>query len=50
MTDPDFLAAASQRKLDISPARGEDQAKLVGEILDTPRDIVEQVKRIVGDQ
>jgi hypothetical protein len=50
MTDPEFLATASQRKLDISPARGEDQARLVGAILDTPRDIVEQVKRIVGDQ
>jgi tripartite-type tricarboxylate transporter receptor subunit TctC len=50
MKDPEFLADAGKRKLDISPARGEDQARLVGEILDTPRDIVEQVKQIVGDQ
>jgi hypothetical protein len=50
MQDPVFRADAEKRKLDLSPARGEDQARLVGEILNTPPDIVEQVKRIVGDQ
>ena len=49
LNSPEFLAEAAKRKLDISPARGEDQAKIVRQILDTPRDIVEEVKRIVGE-
>jgi hypothetical protein len=48
--DPEFLAEAARRKLDIRPVGGEEQAKLINDVLSTPQDIVEQVKRIVGDQ
>jgi len=47
--DADFRAEAAKRNLDISPARGEDQPKIVRQILDTPRDVVEEVRRIVGE-
>jgi len=47
--DRDFFAEAERRKLDISPVRGEEQARLVVDLLKTPREIVEQVKGMVGD-
>ena len=47
--DPDFRSEAARRKLDISPARGEDQAKIVRQILDTPPDVVDAVRRLVGE-
>ena len=47
--DPAFLADAKARKLDISPASAADQAALTRTILDTPPDVVEEVKRIVGE-
>ena len=46
---PAFLADAKIRKLDINPASAEDQAALTRAILDTPPDVVEEVKRIVGE-
>jgi tripartite-type tricarboxylate transporter receptor subunit TctC len=49
MKDPDFLADAAKRKLDISPIRGEEQAALVDQTLATPKNVVELVKGIVGD-
>jgi hypothetical protein len=47
--DPAFLADARMRKLDISPASADEQALLVGSILGTPSDIVEEVKKIIGE-
>ncbi len=49
LRDGDVRADAARRRLDISPARGEDQSKLVRQILDTPRDVVAEVKRILGE-
>jgi hypothetical protein len=50
MKDPDFPADAVKRKLDISPLSGEEQAELVDQTLATPKNVVELVKGIVGDQ
>ncbi len=49
LASPEFRADAARRRLDISPATAGDQARIVREILATPRDIVDQVKRIVGE-
>jgi tripartite-type tricarboxylate transporter receptor subunit TctC len=49
MQDPDFLADAAKRRLDISPIRGESQASQVIETFKTPRDVIENVKRITGE-
>jgi tripartite-type tricarboxylate transporter receptor subunit TctC len=50
MKDPEFLAEAAKRKLDISPVRGRDQAKLVQETFKAKPEIVEKVKPyLVGD-
>jgi len=44
-----FLSDAKTRKLDINPAKGTHQLALVKEILTTPREIVEQLRPIIGD-
>ena len=49
MKDPDFLAEAAKRKLDISPIQGEEQAALVDQTLATPKNVVALVKGIVGE-
>lgn len=49
LVDPDFRAEAAARKLDISPARAEDQQRIVRQILQTPHEVVDEVKRIVGE-
>ena len=50
VADPAFLADAKTRKLDILPATGEEQLALVKGILSTPRDVVDMLKPIIGDQ
>ena len=49
MKDPGFIAEAKQRGLDSIPARGLEQAELVNRVFNTRKEIVEQVKRIVGE-
>jgi tripartite-type tricarboxylate transporter receptor subunit TctC len=49
MKDSAFRAEAAKRKLEISPVRGENQAALVQKTFATPPEIVERVKRIVGE-
>jgi hypothetical protein len=49
MKDPAFLAEAKQRRLDIRPARGNDQAKLIDAAFNTPKEVIEKVKRIIGE-
>ena len=49
MQDPEFRAAAAKRGLDINPTRGVDQAKVIDQTFDTPKEIVEQVKRIIDE-
>jgi len=42
MVDPDFLADAKSRKMDIQPMRGEGLQKLVTEVLTTPPDLAQR--------
>ena len=43
--DPEFLAEAAQRKIDVNPMGGEDVAAIVRAILSAPPSVVERAKR-----
>jgi tripartite-type tricarboxylate transporter receptor subunit TctC len=49
MTDKDLLADAAKRRLDITPVRAEEQAKLVADTFNTRAEVVEKVKRMIGE-
>jgi len=48
MEDPDYVAEMKKRNLNIEPLTGEDVQKLVEDIVATPRDLVDRVKRYIG--
>jgi tripartite-type tricarboxylate transporter receptor subunit TctC len=50
MQDPDFLADAHRRGLDIDPASGEEIDGLVRKLYATPADIVQRVAAIFGNR
>lgn len=45
MKDAAFLAEADRSKIDISPMTGEEVEKLVGQVLETPADVVARVAK-----
>jgi hypothetical protein len=45
MKDPEILAQAKAWKLDLDPISGEEMEETVKEILDTPKPVVELVKK-----
>jgi len=48
ISDPAFLAEAERRRLDIDPGAGEELDKLAKEVMTTPPEIVEKVKKLIG--
>jgi len=48
INDPALRAEAERRRLDIDPARGEDLQALAKEVMSTPPEIVERVKKLIG--
>ena len=46
--DPDFLALADKRQLEVDPVTGEDIRKVIDEIYGMPKPIVERAKAILG--
>jgi hypothetical protein len=44
MKDPDFLAEAQMRGLEINPVSGRDIEKLIAELYATPKDIVAEAR------
>ena len=46
--DPDFLAEAKKRKMDVNPVSGADIEKLVAEIYATPPEIVKEARAVMG--
>lgn len=48
VADPDFLAEAKRRRLDIDASKGEELDPLAKEVMTTPPDIVERVKKLIG--
>jgi tripartite-type tricarboxylate transporter receptor subunit TctC len=50
MRDPRFLADAERTNLDVRPMRGADMMKLVADLYETPKDIVEKIAKAISGQ
>jgi hypothetical protein len=48
MRDPEVLAEIKKRGLDLEPVTGEEVQKMVAAYAATPRPLVEQAKRYIG--
>ena len=48
MKDPEFLAEAKQRKMDVNPVSGAEIEKLVAELYQTPQDVVAEAKAAIS--
>ena len=48
INDPALIAEAEKRRLDLDPEYGEELDKLAKEVMTTPPDIVERVKKLIG--
>jgi tripartite-type tricarboxylate transporter receptor subunit TctC len=48
MKDPEFLAEAKQRKMDVNPVSGAEIEKLVAELYQTPQDAVAEAKAAIA--
>jgi hypothetical protein len=49
MTDPEFLADAKARLLDVNPMSGADIDKLIGELYQTPPDVIVATKAVIAE-
>jgi tripartite-type tricarboxylate transporter receptor subunit TctC len=49
MKDPEFLAEAKQRRLDVNPMSGAEIDKLIGEIYQTPPDVIAATKAVIAE-
>jgi len=48
MADPEFLAEAKARGLEVNPVSGADIDKLIGEVYQTPADVVAEVRAAIA--
>ena len=48
MKDPDFIAEAKKKRLDLDPTTGEDVQALAGEVMSQPKDVIERLKKMMG--
>ena len=46
--DPDFLAEAKRKKLEIDPATGEELETLAKEVISQTPDVIERMKKLLG--
>jgi tripartite-type tricarboxylate transporter receptor subunit TctC len=49
LSDPETLDEAKKGRMDVAPATGEELDKLVSDIFDSPPEVVERVKKILGN-
>jgi hypothetical protein len=49
MTDPAFLADVKTRKLEADPDFGEQLETIAKEAVNQPREVVERMKKLLGD-
>jgi len=49
LRDPELLAEAKKGRLDIEPTSGEELEALVREIFDSPPEVIERVKKLLGN-
>ena len=48
MKDPDFLAEAKKKRLDLDPTTGEEVEALTKEVMDQPKEVIERLKKMMG--
>jgi tripartite-type tricarboxylate transporter receptor subunit TctC len=48
VNDPQFLAEAERRKLEIDPSTAEEIDALAKEAIVTPPDVIERMKKVLG--
>jgi tripartite-type tricarboxylate transporter receptor subunit TctC len=48
VSDPEFLAEAKQRKMDVNPVSGAEVEKLVAELYRTPPDVLAETKALIS--
>jgi tripartite-type tricarboxylate transporter receptor subunit TctC len=48
MKDPDFLAEAKKKRLDINPTTGEEVAAIAQEVMTQPKGVIDQLKTLMG--
>ncbi len=46
--DPDFIAEAKKKRLDLDPTTGEEVQSLATEVLAQPKDVIERLKKLMG--
>jgi len=47
--DPQLLEEAKKRRLEMDPANGEELEQLAKEVIDQPPEVVERMKKLLGD-
>src|SRR5258708_23981566 len=50
MKDPEFLAEAKQRLLEVNPMSGAEIGKLVRELYQTPPDVIAATKAVIAER
>ena len=48
MKDPDFIAEAKKKRLDLDPTTGDEVQALANDVMAQPRDVVERLKKLMG--
>lgn len=49
LKDPELLAEAKKGRMDVDPSTGEELQALVKEVMDQPKDVIQRVKKILGN-
>ena len=48
MKDPDFIAEAKKKRLDLDPTTGEEVQTLASEVTSQPKDVIERLNKLMG--
>ncbi len=48
LSDPEFLAEAKKRKLEVDPTSGEELEALAKEVITQPPEVIERIKKVLG--
>ena len=46
--DPDFLAEAKKKKLDLDPTTGEEVEAITKDVMSQPKDVIDKLKKLMG--
>ena len=49
LKDPELLAEAKKGRMDVDPSTGEELQALLKEVMDQPKEVIERVKKILGN-